>query len=101
VKVGEFIAPALLPAASGVTALASPKSSILTVPSPRRMTLAGFRSRWTMPSSCADSSAAAICQRTSIASAIGSAPRAIAARQVFAIDELHHQARVCPWRSMP
>jgi CheY-like chemotaxis protein len=36
-------------APSGSIALASPKSSTLTVPSRRTLTLAGFRSRWTTP----------------------------------------------------
>ena len=40
---------------------ASPKSSTFTVPSGRSLTLAGFRSRWMIPCSCAASSASAIC----------------------------------------
>ena len=39
--------------------LASPKSSTFTVPSDRRLMLAGLRSRCTMPASCAASSASA------------------------------------------
>ena len=42
-------------------ALARPKSSTLTTPSSRTITLAGLRSRWTMPASCAASRASAIC----------------------------------------
>ncbi len=38
-------------------ACARPKSSTFTTPSGRTLTLAGFRSRWTMPASCAASSA--------------------------------------------
>ena len=45
-----------------LSALASPKSSTFTVPSGRSLMLAGFRSRWTMPCSCAASSASAICR---------------------------------------
>ena len=37
--------------------------------------LAGFRSRWTIPFSCAASSASAICRAMASASAIGSGPR--------------------------
>jgi hypothetical protein len=44
-----------------VNALASPKSSTLTVPSGRTLMFAGFRSRWMTPASCAASSASAIC----------------------------------------
>jgi hypothetical protein len=39
---------------------ASPKSSTLTTPSGVTLMLAGFRSRWTMPFSCAASRASAI-----------------------------------------
>ena len=42
------------------SALARPKSSTFTRPSGVTLTLAGFRSRWTMPFSCAYSSASAI-----------------------------------------
>ena len=57
--VGELL---MLPAA-GVSskALAKPKSRIFTVPSGLTFTLAGFRSRWMMPRSCAYSSPSAIC----------------------------------------
>ena len=48
-------------AASGSVALARPKSSTFTVPSSRTLMFAGFRSRCTMPRSCAASSASAIC----------------------------------------
>ena len=37
------------------SAFARPKSSTFTVPSSRTLMLAGFRSRWTMPCSCAAS----------------------------------------------
>ena len=39
--------------ATGSSAFASPKSSTFTVPSGRTLMLAGFRSRWMMPCSCA------------------------------------------------
>ena len=48
------------PAESPVVAFASPKSSTLTTPSGVTLMLAGFRSRWTIPFSCAASSASAI-----------------------------------------
>ena len=55
-----FEAP--FPAASGAAApFASPKSSTFARPSARTITLPGFRSRWTIPASCADSSASATC----------------------------------------
>ena len=54
--------------------LANPKSSTFTVPSGRRMMLPGFRSRWTMPFSCASSSASAICLAIRSASSSGTAP---------------------------
>ena len=43
-------------------ALARPKSSTFTLPSGVSFTFAGLRSRWTMPFSCAASSASAICR---------------------------------------
>ena len=45
----------------GSNAFASPKSSTFTVPSGRTLMLAGLRSRWMIPCSCAASSASAIC----------------------------------------
>jgi len=51
---------AALDAASAVASFARPKSSTLTVPSGRSVTLDGFRSRWTIPCSWAASSASAI-----------------------------------------
>ncbi len=60
---------------SGDIALARPKSSTLTLPSGVIFTFAGFRSRWTMPFSCASASASEICFAIAIASSVGSAPR--------------------------
>ncbi len=59
---------------SSSSALASPKSSTLTVPSGVTLTLAGLRSRWMMPFSCAASSASAICLAMGKASS-SSSPR--------------------------
>ena len=47
---------------SPAIAFARPKSSTFTTPSGVILMLAGFRSRWTMPFSCAASSASAICR---------------------------------------
>jgi len=55
-------------------AFASPKSSTLTVPSSRTLMFCGFRSRWTMPCSCAASSASMIWRAMAIASARGNPP---------------------------
>ncbi len=57
----------------GSIAFASPKSSTLTVPSGRTLMLAGLRSRWMMPCSCAASSASAICRAIGSASSSGMA----------------------------
>ena len=83
---------------SGLSAFASPKSSTLTDPSGVRFTLAGFRSRWTMPFSCAASSASAIWRAISSASSTGTGPCAIRLRERLALDELEdepaHAARL-------
>ena len=50
---------------------AMPKSMILAWPSSVTMTLAGFRSRWTMPFSCARASPAAISAASSSTRAAG------------------------------
>ena len=73
-------------------AFAKPKSSTFTVPSSRTLMLAGFRSRWTMPRSCAASSASAICLAIGSASSSGIAPRAIRSDEILALDEFHHEA---------
>ena len=53
--------------------------------------LAGLRSRWMMPCSCAASSASAICLAIGSASSSGIAPRAMRRRQILALDQLHHE----------
>ena len=50
-----------LDAAAESSAFARPKSNTFTVPSSRTLMLAGFKSRWMIPCSCAASSASAIC----------------------------------------
>ena len=72
-------------------AFARPKSSTFTVPSVRTLTLAGFKSRCTMPASWAASSASAICFAIGSASSIGIGPRAMRCGQILAFDELHHE----------
>ena len=49
---------------------------------PRTLILAGFRSRWMMPCSCAASSASAICFAIGSASSRGNGPRAIRSASV-------------------
>ena len=66
--------------------LARPKSSIFTAPAGVILMLAGFRSRWMMPCSCAASRPSAICRAMGRASSSGSGPL-----QVGALDQLHHQ----------
>lgn len=55
-------------------AFANPKSSTFTVPSSRTLMLAGFRSRWMMPCSCAASSASAIWRAIAMTSTSGIPP---------------------------
>ena len=94
--VGE-LASAVALASSGASALARPKSSTFTAPSGVIFTLAGFRSRWTMPFSCAASSASAICRAIARASAQADALRAQAGArrdelsQRRARDQLHDE----------
>ena len=67
---------------SAVIAFARPKSRTLTLPSGRSFTLAGFRSRWTIPFSCAASSAAAIWRAMPSASSMGIGPPAMRSASV-------------------
>jgi hypothetical protein len=82
VKVGEFIRVGDAEGESdevalASSALASPKSSTLTLPSAVSLMLAGLRSRCTMPFSCAASSASAICRAIASVSSTGMAPCAM------------------------
>ena len=77
--------------ARGSSALAMPKSSTFTVPSGVSLMFAGFRSRCTMPRSCAASSAAAICVAMSSASLDGSGALRDALGERLAVDELHDE----------
>src|SRR5262245_25728331 len=69
-------------AGAGSSVFARPKSSTFTVPSGRTWMLAGFRSRWMIPRSCAASSASAICFAIGNASTKGTAPCAIRSASV-------------------
>ena len=73
------------------SALARPKSSTLTSPSGVTLTLAGLRSRWMTPLSCAASSASAICRAMPSASTKRDRTASQALGQVFALDQLHHE----------
>ncbi len=59
-------------------AFANPKSNTFTVPSARTLMFCGFRSRCTIPCSCAASSASAICFAMASASESGMPPREFA-----------------------
>ena len=75
----------------GSSALARPKSRTFTVPSGRSLMFAGFRSRWTMPCSCAASSASAICRAIGSASSSGIGPCGDPLRERRPLDQLQHQ----------
>ena len=76
---------------AGPERLARPKSSTFTVPSGVTLMFAGFRSRWTMPRSCAASSASAICRAIGSASSSGIGPARDAVGERLAFDQLHHE----------
>ena len=83
------------------SALARPKSRILTTPSSRTLMLAGFRSRWTMPCSCAASSASAIWREIERTSASGIGPAAMRSASVGPLTSSMTSARVAPASSTP
>ncbi len=68
-------------AASPSCDLARPKSTIFTRPSAVTITFSGFRSRWTMPASCAAARPSAICCAISTARRSGMRPRFISIAQ--------------------
>ena len=72
VRVGELAMS--FSTASPSTALARPKSRIFTESSRETLTFAGFRSRCTMPRSCAYSRPSAICFAIRTASSTGNGP---------------------------
>ena len=80
----------MAPIPSPSLTFASPKSSTFTVPSGVILMLAGFRSRWMMPFSCAASSASAIWRAIGSASSSGNGPRHPLGQRL-AFDELEHE----------
>ena len=90
--------PLVTPASAS---LARPKSSTFTVPSVRSFTLAGLRSRCTMPCACAASSASAICRAMGSASSSGTGPCAIRSASVGPSTSSITSARVAPLSSRP
>ena len=72
--VGRAAAPGT--PSSSLTARARPKSRIFTAPSAATFTLAGFKSRWTMPASCAASMASTSCRAMATVVSTGRAPPA-------------------------
>ena len=87
----ERSAEDVAPGPSPDHALARPKSRTLTLPSGVTLTLAGLRSRWTMPFSWASSRASAICFAMASASSTGIGPALQALGEVLALDELHDE----------
>ena len=78
-------------AASPSNAFARPKSSTLTAPSGVTLILAGFRSRWMIPFSCAASSASAICRAMESASSSCDGTMADAIRERRSFGQLHDE----------
>ena len=87
--------------ASPATAFARPKSRTFTVPSVVILMFAGFRSRWTIPRSCAKSSARAIWRATPSASRAESGPRREPVGERVAVDQLEDQKLDCSASSNP
>ena len=65
------------------------------MPSGRTLMLAGFRSRWMIPCSCAASSASAICFAMGSASSTGIGALRDAIRERRPFDQLHHERGAC------
>jgi hypothetical protein len=77
--------------AAGSIALARPKSSTFTVPSPRTLMFAGFRSRVTIPCSCAASRASRDLLRDGQGFVARHGSAREAQRQIVTFDEFHHE----------
>ena len=85
-------ASALAPAGSSASrSFARPKSSTFTRPSLVTMTLAGFRSRWTMPFSCAAASASASSPAISMTRVDREAALRDEQVERLSFDELHRE----------
>ena len=87
--VGSIESPETTPA-GGSESFASPKSRSFTPPLVN-ITLAGLRSRWTMPARCARSSASAIWIPYLTACSMGREPRPTRSRERLAFEELHDE----------
>jgi len=83
------------------SALARPKSRIFTVSSAATFMLAGFRSRWMIPRSCAYSTASAICRATRTDSSTGIGPALTRSASVGPSTNSITRARVLPESSSP
>src|SRR5467141_1100159 len=70
----ESVKVRVVPSAAGRSSIAKPKSNIFARPFAVMAIFAGFRSRCTMPRSCASSNAAAICIPRATTSFSGSVP---------------------------
>ena len=88
-------------AVAGSNAFASPKSRIFTVPSGRCLILAGFRSRWMMPCSCAASRPSVICLAIASVSSTGTAPCMMRSASVGPSTSSMAIAMEAPERSRP
>ena len=89
--VGEFVASRASSLQHGSIAFASPKSSTFTVPSGRTLMFAGFRSRWTIPCSCAASRASATCRAIDERFHERDRPLRNLLRQRRPLDQFHHE----------
>ena len=88
-SVGEFAT--FCAAAVGLDRLGQAEVEHLDLAVRRDLQLAGFRSRWTMPFSCAASSASAICTRDRQRLVERQRPAQQAIGQRLALDQLHDQ----------
>ena len=86
---------------SSPPAVARPKSSTFTTPSGVILMLAGLRSLWTMPLSCAASSASAICRAMARLSGTGIGPSAMRWASVGPSTSSSTRARTPPLSSRP
>ena len=78
---------------AGADSFAIPKSMTFTRPSAVIMTLAGFRSRWTIPISWAGARASVISSASAIARDAGIGPSGHQCAERLPADEFHHDAR--------
>ncbi len=91
VSVGEYEIDGDETVASLSKIFARPKSRSFTRPSGVIFTFAGLRSRWTIPFSCAASSASAICRAKERDSSSGRETGGDLLIEAVALDELHDE----------